>query len=81
MPELPEEVEVQLTHGTATWKVDGAGTCRDGRGGRQGCGESIFWCVTRKGSKAPVDVEEDEQGVHQPHFVTCRYADSHRRRR
>lgn len=87
MPKMPDEIEVYWgpRGHTKTMAVTDVSECRDTKWGGRGCGAEIFWCATGKvrddgrDQLIPVDVEEDEQGLHQPHWVTCPNAESFRR--
>ena len=60
---------IMLADGT----VGDAGICK-------GCGEGIVWIVTKKGKRAPMNLQPDANGKPVSHFATCPDRDKFRRK-
>ena len=52
--------------------VGDAGICK-------GCGDGIVWIVTKRGKRAPMNLQPDAEGKPVSHFATCSKARDFRR--
>jgi hypothetical protein len=57
-------IEVQFGSTCLPCTIKGTGICRN-------CGEAILWAVTPAEKFVPLNPEELERGLYEPHFGTC----------